>query len=86
MTFFILTKVQDVFYRLLKTKKKIWDIAGQSRRLQQVPYTGQTKTTNIDYFTIYLSSPTFIKIATTSFQEIFLEIFRKFCLKKFKTN
>ena len=44
----------------------------------------QTKTVKIDYFTKNLSSPTFFEITTSSFQEMFLDIFRKFCCKEFK--
>ena len=46
----------------------------------------QTKTAKIDYFTKNLSSPTFFDITTSNFQEVFLDIFRKFCRKKFLKN
>ena len=43
---------------------------------------GQTKMVKIDYFTINLSSPTFYEITSSKFQEVFINIFRKFCRKE----
>ena len=45
-----------------------------------------TKTAKIDYYTKNLSSPTFFEITTSKFQEVFLEIFRKFHQKEFQQN
>ena len=44
----------------------------------------QTTTAKIDFFTKNLSSPTFFEINTSNFQEMFLNIFKKFCRKKLK--
>ena len=44
----------------------------------------QTKTAKIDYFTKNLSPPRFFQINTSNFQEMFLDIFKKFCLKELK--
>ena len=44
---------------------------------------GATKTPKIDYFTKNLSSPTFFEINTSNFQEMFNDIFKKFCRKEF---
>ena len=43
----------------------------------------QTKTAKKDYFTKILSSPRFFKINTSNFQEMFLDIFKKFFRKGF---
>ena len=45
----------------------------------------QIKSAKIDYFTKNLSS-TFFEITTSNFQEMFLDIFRKFCQKEFLKN
>ena len=42
----------------------------------------QTKTAKIDYFTKYLSSPTFFEITTSKLQKVFLDIFRKIMLER----
>ena len=44
----------------------------------------QTKTAKIDYFTKNLSPPRFFEINASNFQEMFLDIFRKFCRKKLR--
>ena len=46
----------------------------------------QTKTVKKDYFTKILSSPRLLEINTSNFQEMFLDIFKKFCRKKLKKN
>ena len=43
----------------------------------------ETKIVKKDYFTKNLSPLTFFKINTSNFQEMFLNIFRKFCLRDF---
>ena len=43
----------------------------------------KTKTAKIDYFTKNLSSSTLFEITTSNFQEMFLDIFIKFCRKEF---
>ena len=44
----------------------------------------QTKAAKIDCFTKNLFPPTDFEINTSNFQEIFLDIFKKFRLKEFK--
>ena len=43
----------------------------------------QTKTAKIDYFTKNLFPPMLFEINTSNFQEMFLDIFKKFCWKEF---
>ena len=43
----------------------------------------QSKTTKIDNFTKNLSPPRFFEIDTSNFQEMLLDIFKKFCQKFF---
>ena len=43
----------------------------------------QTKTAKKDYFNKILSFPRFFEINTLNFQEMFLDIFKKFCWKEF---
>ena len=47
---------------------------------------GTKKTAKKDYFTKNLSSLMIFEINTSNFQEMFLAIFRKFCLKEFLKN
>ena len=44
----------------------------------------QTKTAKKDYFTKNLFPTTFFEINTSNFQEMLLDIFKKFCRKKLK--
>ena len=61
-------------------------MTGQSQWLQQVPHWRRklTKTATLDYFNKNLSSPRFFEINTSNFQEMFLDIFKKFCQKELK--
>ena len=44
----------------------------------------KTKTVKKDYFTKILSPPRFFEINTSNFQEMFLDIFKKFCQRGIK--
>ena len=44
----------------------------------------QTKTAKKDYFTKILPYPRFFEINTSSFQEMFCDIFKNFCQKELK--
>ena len=46
----------------------------------------QTKTAKKDYFTKILPPPRFFEINTSKFQEMFCDIFKKFCRNYFKMN
>ena len=46
----------------------------------------QTKSAKIDYFTKNLSPPRFLEINTSNFQQMFLDIFKKFSQKEFFKN
>ena len=39
-----------------------------------------------DYFTKNLSASTFFEINTSNLQEMFLDLFKKFCRKEFQKN
>ena len=43
----------------------------------------QTKMVKKDYFIKILSPPSFFELETSNFQEMILNIFKKFCLKEF---
>ena len=78
------TKLQVAFYRFRKLKIifEIWPV--KVGAYNSTLWEAQTKTAKKDYFTKILSSPRFFEINTSNFQEMFLDIFRKFCRKRFK--
>ena len=86
MTVFYLIKLSfnytRCFLQIFRMKNKLQDTAGQSPRLQQVPYGWRKlKLQKKDYFTKSLLSPTGFKINTSNLQEMFLDIFKNFCNK-----